>query len=121
MNLFCEILLGGIDKDKIRETFERELTREILQIQLAQTNQEDSLVITTMDPQLFRLSFLQTRSSYQLIQNARSLENNPLDSKEWEKKLWKLKIQERIKLLLSKLVWQIIPTRSVIRKCLDPY
>ena len=42
---FAKSCLGRIDKDKIRETFERELTREILQIQLAQTNQEDSLLL----------------------------------------------------------------------------
>ena len=45
-----------------------------------------------------------------------SIQNTgPLHRKEW-KKLWKLKIHERFKLLLWKIVWDILPTRDFLSK-----
>ena len=53
--------------------------------------------------------------------NFGGLENNPLDSKEKKKKKnFKLKIQERLKLLLWKLGCQIILARPLIVK-MDAY
>ena len=53
--------------------------------------------------------------------NFGGLENNPLDSKEsTKKKNFKLKIQERLKLLLWKLGCQIILARPLIVK-MDAY
>lgn len=51
------------------------------------------------------------KSAYNTLMFHAEPQSGPLSSEEW-KLLWKLNVQERLKLFLWKAVWQIIPTRT---------
>ena len=76
-----------------KKTFERELERKILQLQLLETNPENSLISFPNSSGKFS-----SKSNYQVSQLGRGFENIPQESKSW-KKLWKLKIKYRFKTL----------------------
>ena len=78
-----------------RKTFERELERKILRLQLLETNPENSLISFPNSSGKFS-----SKSKYQVSQLGRGFENIPQESKSW-KKLWKLKIKYRFKRLPS--------------------
>ncbi|XP_059460221.1 uncharacterized protein LOC132189495 [Corylus avellana] len=52
-----------------------------------------------------------TKSAYKLISSSRSLPNSPLAPKQW-KLLWNLKLNDRLKLFLWKIAWDIIPSKT---------
>jgi hypothetical protein len=60
----------------------------------------------------FANGLFSTKSAHKLISSQRShLSNFPLPAANW-KKLWKLNLNDRLKLFLWKIVWDIVPSKS---------
>ena len=55
------------------------------------------------------------KSTYHLSQLDKFQQPSPLTSQEW-KHLWKLKMHERLKLLLWKISWDALPTKEALNR-----
>ena len=97
------------DRGKLHELFEPNTVTKILAIYLTQLPQQDQ-VFWCLNP----ASEFTIKTAY----NALRVFNYPphplLQSKDW-KDLWKLKIHARLKNLLWKMAWEILPTTSVLK------
>jgi hypothetical protein len=72
----------------------------------------DSIIWTPSSSGVFS-----TKSAHHLITSERIVPISPLPSATW-KALWKLKLNHRLRLLLWKMGWNILPTKSRISCCI---
>uniref|UniRef100_A0A2N9HS98 Reverse transcriptase domain-containing protein n=1 Tax=Fagus sylvatica TaxID=28930 RepID=A0A2N9HS98_FAGSY len=92
------------DLDKLKNFFDDNTIRAIQEIHLSQIPQQNKMCWAPSSSGKFT-----AKSAYWLDQKPRFENNGPLTSVEW-KSLWKLKIHDRLKLMLWKMAWGMLPT-----------
>ena len=94
--------------DLLKECFDDESIAHIHKIQLGQFPQADKVIWSPSNNGAFS-----TKSAFWTDQVSWFNTMGPLTKQEWNM-LWKLKIHDRLKLLLWKIIWNALPTREVI-------
>uniref|UniRef100_A0A2N9HPK1 Reverse transcriptase domain-containing protein n=1 Tax=Fagus sylvatica TaxID=28930 RepID=A0A2N9HPK1_FAGSY len=94
------------DRNKLVECFDDETVNQVMLIPLDQFPQDDKLIWFPS-----RSGTFSTKIAFWIDQQPRFDNTGPLSKAEW-KSLWKLKIHDRLKLLLWKLAWNSLPTRD---------
>ena len=92
----------------LKECFDDESIAHINKIHLGQFPQADKVIWSPSNNGAFS-----TKSAFWTDQVSRFNSIGPLTRQEWNM-LWKLKIHDRLKLLLWKIIWNSLPTREVI-------
>uniref|UniRef100_A0A2N9IDR3 Reverse transcriptase domain-containing protein n=1 Tax=Fagus sylvatica TaxID=28930 RepID=A0A2N9IDR3_FAGSY len=96
------------DLDKLKNFFDDNTIRAIQEIHLSQIPQQNKMCWAPSSSGKFT-----AKSAYWLDQKPRFENNGPLTSVEW-KSLWKLKIHDRLKLMLWKMAWGMLPTMAAL-------
>lgn len=105
---FVLIATRSWDVNLLNNTFDRPSVNSILQIHLPPHGAEDKLVWTPDSKVLFMV-----KSAYKQNSLDRLSSLHPSPSINW-KKLWRLNMHERLKFLLWKMPWDILPSRQTI-------
>jgi hypothetical protein len=100
------------DKSKIFSLFDPLTATKILNIHLSPTNQQDKLFWVYNSNGSHSV-----KSAYLTDQQERFDSIGPLDKSDWNT-LWKAKISPRHKLLLWKIVWDILPIKAILVACM---
>jgi hypothetical protein len=101
------------DINKLNNLFDPSTVQVILKIHLSPAHTQDKIIWAPNKNGEFSV-----KSAYIQSQMLNLLNTGPLLRKEW-KHLWKIKIYERLKLLLWKIVWDILPTKFFLSKMWD--
>ena len=97
------------DRGKLHELFEPNTVNKILAIHFTQLSQQDQ-VFWFLNP----AGEFTVRTAYNALRVLNYPPHPLLQSKDW-KELWKLKIHARLKNLLWKMAWEILPTTSILK------
>jgi hypothetical protein len=101
------------DINKLNNLFDPPTIQAILKIHLSTSHSQDKIIWAPNKSGIFSV-----KSAYLQAQLPNLLNTGPLLRKDW-KHLWRLKIHERLKLLLWKIAWDILPTRFFLSKKWD--
>ena len=112
-HLVAELLIPGTriwNRDLLLSLFDLPTVNSIQQIHLAASLAEDTIFWASNPRGEFTV-----KSALLIDQSARLSHSDPLFSKSW-KKLWSLKINERLKFFLWKIAWDVIPSKDFLHK-----
>lgn len=96
----------------LTEPFDLATIQAILKIRLTPSSAVDRPLWTPK-----KKGYFTVKSTYRLLATSQENVDSPLSCADWNK-LWNLKVHCRLKLLLWKIVWNILPTGSRIHQCL---
>ena len=98
------------DRGLLSDLFEPTTVNKILSIHLSQQSINDQ-VFWCLNPS----GEYSVKSAYNAIRTPTSTSHLVMQCKDW-KELWKMKIHARLKNLLWKLAWEILPIASILNK-----
>lgn len=105
---FIDPSTGQRNRPLIWATFSHQHADAILKIHLSPNPRSDELVWVPDKAGVFTI-----KSMYRELVHLKVVPTSPVDSS-WWKKLWRLKVHERLKTALWKLLWDVIPTKCSV-------
>lgn len=104
---------GQWDRSHVQRLFDQRKVEAIVQIHLWGTNRRDELLWIPNKSFCFSVKIM-----YWELIKIKNIPNSPVEAV-WWKKLWRMKVHERFKVALGKLIWNAVPTRGNVRSRME--